>query len=264
MWSSFSEAHILKKGFSSHAFGLWKHLWITAQFQICCRDILQDLQVPLLCFSESFPRGVIAPRLEVVVKLIFTLHGWEGGKKALFVYIWFSGGDCEPLAGHGDVTRSAESGSGSSPPLGGHGCFLGNYADSVHACFSACPAGPAWYTAAVSLEISLDLPAQFELRLICSTRLFCDSRDIWPILLLLRRHCWQPCLIITTVVSERRRPLVESSRRPPPPIATPSLNCTYALNDGSKTQLPYSHLRIITRMFADMDSNIAQLNLVRT
>lgn len=107
------------------------------------------------------------------------------GEKTLFVYIWFSGADCEPLAGRGDVTGSGESGNGSSPLIGGDGCSLGNYAHSVHGCFlpvqpRASGLSRLWWTAGVLLQINLDLPAQFQLSSICSTRLFCDSRDIWP------------------------------------------------------------------------------------
>lgn len=156
MWSSFTEAHILKKAFS------FPHMHLASEsvsglprsFQICCGDILQDLQVPLLCFSESFPWGVIAVPVEVVVKLIFTLHGWKGGRKAPFVYIWVSGADCEPLAGRGDVTGSGEPANGSSPPISGDGCSVGNYEHSVGALLSAgvtasLRAGPACWTVLV-------------------------------------------------------------------------------------------------------------------
>lgn len=107
------------------------------------------------------------------------------GKKTLFVYIWFSGADCEPLAGRGDVTGSGESGNGSSPLIGRR-WLLPRYLYTQRTwLLSACTttsfwAEPAWWTAGVTLQISSDLPAQFELRPICSTRLFCDSRDIWP------------------------------------------------------------------------------------
>lgn len=160
-WSShFKESLFI----SSYAFGLWERLWIS--FQICCGDILQDLQVPPLCFSESFPWGVIAVPAEVVGKLIFTLHGWKGGRKAPFVYIWVSGADCEPLAGRGDVTGSGEPANGSSPPISGDGCSVGNYEHSVGALISAgstasLRAGPACWTAGLLLQTSLALPAQF-------------------------------------------------------------------------------------------------------
>lgn len=51
--------------------------------------------------------------------------------------------------------------------------------------------------------------------------------------------------------------LVES---PSPPL---SFNCTYAINDYSKTQWLCSHLRIITCMYADMHSSIVHLNLAQ-
>lgn len=146
------------------------------------------------------------------------------GKKALFVYIWFSGAACKPLAGCGDVMGSAESVNGSSPLLGADGCSLGNYAHSVHGCFPPVRARASglgqpdellvFYFKQVwifprSSSSDRSVPHDYFVTAGTSGRAF-------PILLLLRRHRWQPCLIITTVVRERPRPLVESSRRPPP------------------------------------------------
>lgn len=48
------------------------------------------MQVPLLCFSESFPWGVVAAPVEVVVKLIFTVCGWKGGEKKLLLFTFES------------------------------------------------------------------------------------------------------------------------------------------------------------------------------